>query len=232
MFEQKVRKSRLLGGLLASLAVACGFSSCADTPNTLFVVGVPVPDEQCTVDADGSTTTLVRGLYDLRFTSAYSNWILVGNQLTARGSRDLLRAETARVHLRGAIVRLTTPDDKPLTEFTTVATGFANPGTGDQAGFGTMFIDIVPEGLFTEATNVVAHIRAFGDTVGGQALESTELTFPISVCDGCLLTYGQRDPTTGGCDLSATPELPCIPGQDAPYPCQLCAGSDGLCDSS
>ena len=70
--------------------------------------------------------------------------------------------------------------------------------------------------------------------------ESGEFQFPITVCNGCLVSFsGADDPATPGLDCNlplsqaggggGNSQLPCKVGQDEPVPCQLCAPFSALC---
>jgi hypothetical protein len=87
---------------------------------------------------------------------------------------------------------------------------------------------------------VVARVRVFGDTLGGQEIESNEYSFPIFVCEGCLVTYpvDAADPDQGPgvylCELSSdeatvVPDQICALGQDVVVPCTICAAQSAVC---
>jgi hypothetical protein len=82
------------------------------------------------------------------------------------------------------------------------------------------------EGLAAGAsTRINVAVRVFGETLGGQEIESSELLFPIAVCNGCLISFPTTaiDPTSNACNRGIPPEeKPCKPGQDEPVDCRLC----------
>ena len=184
---------------------------------------------------------------DVEFTQSYTGYILVGNQLTERGSREQLRTETSRIALRGAEVTLTTVDGKTLGTYSTVGTGFVNASSGNVPAYAAMSVNIIPAALgsdpaVVDAGAVVAKIRVFGDTLGNIAVTSSELDFPIRVCNGCLVAYptSAADPsvpvgspykcTTAASSTDTTNEsLPCIVGQDDSFACTACSASLDLC---
>lgn len=226
---------------LGSLALT---PSCADNNSSLFVLGViNIDSSTCIAKADTTATILPNGTLDTAFLSSYTAWVLVGNQLTQRGSREQLRTETSRISLRGAEVTLTTLDGRELGNYSTVGTGFVDASTGDVASYGAMAVNIIPPALGTSdvvknARVVLAKIRVFGETLGGTSITSSELDFPINVCEGCLVQYptASRDPTspTYQCATSTTTSQtttapPCVLGQDAPINCIFCSGSYKLC---
>jgi hypothetical protein len=183
---------------------------------------------------------------DVAFTQSYTAFVLVGNQLTERGSREQLRTETSRVALRGAEVTLTTLDGRTLGNYSTVGTGFVNAASGDVPSYAAMSVNIIPSALGSNANviaagAVVAKIRVFGDTLGNTAVTSSELDFPIRICEGCLVTYPSTaaDVVAGSdkylCTKAAsatqttTDTPPCIVGQDQSFPCTACSAALDLC---
>ena len=84
---------------------------------------------------------------------------------------------------------------------------------------------------------VIVNMRAFGRTLGGIELESSEFQFTIRTCNGCLVSFaGGDDPAQEprpNCKASlgtgASTTIPCFVGQDEPVPCQLCQGRP-ICD--
>lgn len=236
----------LLPALLLTMGSLPLIPSCADNNSSMFAVGVMALDKStCVAKADNTSTLLAGGVMDVAFTQSYTGFVLVGNQLTQRGSREQLRTETSRVTLRGAEIKLTTIDGKLLGNYSTVGTGFINAAEGDVPSYAAMSVNIIPSALgsssqLLDAGYVVAKIRVFGDTLGNTAVTSSELDFPIRICEGCLVTYPTeaRDPTTAGgaykCTTSAsttttTEEPPCVLGQDDSFACTACSAAIPLC---
>lgn len=225
----------MLGG--SALTVGC-----VDNDSSMFLVGVVALDAaNCTPKADTTALFLAEGTLDVAFASSYTGAVLVGNQLTARGSREQLRTETSRVSLKGAEVTLTTVDGKVIRTYSTIGTGFVDASGGDTPGYGTMAVNMLPSQLSADAAVraagvVVAKVRVFGDTLGGVAVTSSELDFPIRVCEGCLVRYSASsiDPTDPPkCKIAtdATTDVvnPCVLGQDAVIDCTLCSASYDVC---
>lgn len=236
----------LLPALLLTLGSLPLIPSCADNNSSLFVVGVMVPDPTtCIATPDATAPFLSNGVLDLAFTRSYTGVVLVGNQLTERGSREQLRTETSRISLRGAEVTLTTVDGRELGNYSTVGTGFVNASAGDVPAYASMAVNIIPSALgnnpaLLAAGSVVAKIRVFGDTLGNIAVTSSELTFPINICEGCLVTYpsSAADPAQAGgpylCTTAASTQTsdeaaPCVIGQDQSFPCTACSAALDLC---
>ncbi len=245
-------KYLLTAGLLTlgSLAFAPG---CATNDSSMFLLGVlDINQSTCIAKADTTAAMLAAGVLDTAFLSNYTAFVLVGNQLTQQGDREQLRTETSHVSLRGAEVTLTHLDGEDITitdkngkkstaHFSTVGTGFVDAAAGDAPSYAAMSVDLIPAGLVATGQisgQVLAKIRVFGDTLGGKSITSSELDFPITVCDGCLVTYpAQGDPTAttymcptpSATDTSSTTVQPCFLGQDASFSCTLCSAAVDAC---
>jgi hypothetical protein len=237
----------LLSVGLLSLGTLALTSSCADNNSSLFLVGViDIGSSTCLAKADTTVTYLASGTMDLAFVSSYTAAVLVGNQLTQRGDREQLRTETSRVSLRGAEITLTTLDGREIGNYSTVGTGFVDASAGDVPSYGSMFVNIIPPALgasdtVKNAKIVLAKIRVFGDTLGNTSITSSELDFPISVCEGCLVRYPAEaaDTTvpagsgylcsTATTTMQTTDAAPCVQGQDQPFACTFCSGSYAVC---
>ena len=241
--------NRMLRSLLASGFVAAGLAlftpSCSDNNSSLFITNVLYPPPpQCTIQADLTSVSLGSGTLDLEFTKSYKAALLVGNQLTSRGSKQTLRTETSRVTLRGAEITLTTAQGQELFKFSVNGTGFVDVSRGEDSGFGLFGAELIPASIGEQLTGllgippggssqVVALVRVFGSTLGNQELTSSELSFPITVCTGCLIEYPLAAivPSSGECATGVT-ELPvpgCRPGQDDKIDCRSCASTHDLC---
>src|SRR5690606_8651239 len=118
------------------------------------------------------------GVLDRLFANDYTAALLIGNQLTARGSREQLRTETSRVTLRGAEVRLETLKGAELAPaFSSTATGFVDAAAGTDPSLSVMYASLIPASISSTLPQgtVVAKVRVFGNTLGGQDVESAEL---------------------------------------------------------
>ncbi|HKO53888.1 MAG TPA: hypothetical protein VJV79_39545 [Polyangiaceae bacterium] len=243
---RRLRNKSLLSAFLLTLGSLALIPSCAENNSSVFVVGVMQLDPTtCTVTPDDTAVMLAGGILDVAFRTNYTAFLLVGNQLTERGSREQLRTETSRIALRGAEVLLTTLDGKTLGNYSTVGTGFVNASAGGLPAYGAVSVDIIPSALGSSpavinAGTVLAKIRVFGDTLGNTAVTSSELAFPIRICNGCLVGYPTEaaDPTSAGgayqCTTAASTTQdddtrPCIIGQDDGFPCTLCSAAIPLC---
>jgi hypothetical protein len=242
-----------LTSLLAFAApclVAGVLPSCATNDSMMYIVGVAVRKAgACAVKPDLTGTILAKGAMDRLFATDYVAALIVGNQLTQRGSRERVRTETSRVALKGAEVKLESPQGAELVPaFSSIGTGFVDASDGTDAAPAAMFATLIPASIAPSlpAGTVVVKVRVFGTTLGGEDVESAELLFPIEVCDGCLISYpaSARDLTADGpdyqCKLAADDtaatsgedlDQPCNLGIDFPTSCTACSGLYAACQS-
>jgi hypothetical protein len=118
------------------------------------------------------------------------------------------------------------------------ATGLVNPASGTDPGLAAVFARIVrPEDMENLGPDgqIIARIKVLGTTLGGQEIESAEFDYPITICNGCLVSYPTEslDPEgmecIGGDSMGAPMATVCSLGQDAPVDCSLCAGVNVAC---
>lgn len=254
---------RILGHVVTLLVCALGVSAaapaCTDNDQSLFIRNVLAPAQNrqngsCTYTDDPQQPGLFEGTLDIGVRDNYFGVFLVGNQMIPRGDPLAARAESMRAHINGGIVRVTRTDGTLLREFTSSATGFADPQNNNQADFGVMGLialdaptaQILRDVLSAEATNarvnvrtlsiqVLSNIKVFGKTLGGTDLESAEFQFPIRVCIGCLVNFpagvndSSKDPRQNCLGTPTTTGavvqvLPCFSGQDEGVNCKNCNG--------
>ena len=239
--RRSTTKYLLTAGLL-TLGSLTLIPSCVTNDSSLFVIGViDINATTCLAKADTTDSFLAGGTLDTHFANSYTAALLIGNQLTQQGSRAQTRTETSRVSLRGADVTLTSVDGKaiPNGHYSTVGTGFVDAAAGDAPSYATMGVDVIPAGHPALPSVVVAKIRVFGTTLGGTAITSSELDFPITVCDGCLVRYPAEDAdptntmgykclTSASASTTGEEAIPCIFGQDQAFSCTQCSAYD-LC---
>jgi hypothetical protein len=195
----------------------------------------------CTFEPESDAVLLGSGVLDVALARTYTMPVLIGNQLIARGDADKLRTETARIAIRGAVVTvLQASDNTTLENFTTNASGFVDPANGSNPGLGISFVNAIPSRLgnrlvsdlprgTSQELNVA--VSVFGDTLGGEEIESSTMTFPLFACNGCLVDCSTANPVDGSCNFFPEDELQtgCFPGQDAFTPCQLAFDRDNIC---
>ncbi|HEY6080691.1 MAG TPA: hypothetical protein VIW29_17875 [Polyangiaceae bacterium] len=230
----------ILAGLAASV-----LPSCATNDSMMFIIGVYARKQgTCSPTPEADAPIWANGTLDRLFASDYTAALLIGNQITERGSREQVRTETSRVSLKGAEVQLVSVKGEELAPaFSSTATGFVDAASGTDPSLTVMYATLIPGSVAADLPlgTVVAKVRVFGDTLGGEDVESSELSFPIEVCEGCLVAYtaSSRDLAAGGTeyqclvatDAADTPtiDLPCELGVDLPAPCTVCSGVYEVC---
>jgi hypothetical protein len=222
-------------GSPAAVAGNAGAGGSSEAPDAeLVAYGVLArAASDCAPKPSLEAALLARGTLDRVFASSYTAELLIGGHVS----------ENAVV--KSVAVRLTDAASKPLRDpYTLTATGFLSPSSDGSPSAGGIFAELLPEGVAAALPTgeVVVYLRVAGQTLGGLALESTELAFPIEICDGCLVTYpaSARDPSSNGApyqclvavDASTDPALePCNLGIDEPFACTLCSATNPICQS-
>ena len=222
--------------------------ACAHNDSSIFILQVvappvAVPGQGCLYPAASqSSVGLFAGKFDVGLSSAYSPVVEVGNQLLARGDSLNVRTETARVQLRGAIVRVTDAVGTELSSFTSLTDGFLDPAQGTSPGIGQAAVTLVdpptskklradlPNRMATKT--ILAYFKVFGQTLGGTYVESGETQFVITTCNGCLVNFpadASTSSTKYDCDapipaMGGTIVAPCSQGQETLIDCRLCRG--------
>jgi hypothetical protein len=258
--EADVKRSvwvQLLTGVATTGTIGALMAACAHDDSTIFIQSVQAPPAAaspgaaCVYTPDPGGAFISTGVLDVALLATYTAEALIGNQLISQGNHDLLRTETARVTLQGATVRLTDASGAQLKAFTTLSSGFVNPGNGSAPSFGNVAVTLVDAGTSDALRTaiprhgsklLVAYFKVFGTTLGGQSVETDEFQFPINVCNGCLPFFpnGSQDEAlfaiqkpTRNCLAASmiTGGIPCIIGQDQAVDCRLCKGFQA-CDPS
>ena len=162
-----------------------------------------------------------------------------------QGRSEAFRTETSRITLQGATVTVEDAEGNQRASFTTLAAGFVNPSAGTVPGYGLVSVTLINPALVEklreeipigETKRLLARFKVFGQTLGGQSIESNESQFPINACKGCLVDFPPEadDVTTPQVDCRVTGEAtaipqPCVKGQDELIDCRLCNTLD-ICD--
>ena len=236
---------RLWNRVLASTCVAglLAVASCAHDDSSLVVRQVMAPQGGstggggCTYKSDPAQPFMTSGIVDVAFLASYRPVVLVGSQLVAQHRSDSFKTETARVSLQGATVTVSDTQGKEIANFSTLAAGFVDPASGSAPGYGLTAVTLLDpktvDALRTQipaggTKKLVARFKVFGQTLGGQSVETNEAQFPIDVCLGCLVFR----PADATCDATAdlgSVAAPCVVGQDQAIDCRLCRGNP-LCN--
>ena len=222
---------------LLALGAALASSSCVDNDSSFFIFGVmDIGTSQCVAKPDSSAVMIAEGTLDRTFADGYQAAILVGSHLTQRGSREKLRTETARLAITGAHMTLYGTQGAVI-EFDTPATGLVNPSSGTDPGLAAVFARLVryeDMAKLGDPGQMIARIKILGTTLGGQDIESAVYDYPITLCDGCLIVYPNEaldvnHKCSNTLETTATDSKLCFLGQDAYFPCTVCAQSNDIC---
>jgi len=225
LFQRVLSASVVLGLFVAT--------ACAHDDSSLFIRSVQAPDS-CTYKNDPTQLSLLGGTVDAAFLASYRPVVLVGNQLLAQQKNESFRTETSRISLEGATVTLTDTQGAELTSFTSLTSGFVDPGSGSSPGWGLASVTLIdPKTIDALRTQIpkggtkklVAHFKVFGHTLGGNSIESNEAQFPIDVCYGCLV-FRPADALCSQLADVGSVKAPCVAGQDEPIDCRLCYPRD------
>lgn len=223
--------------LFGAIAMAAAPTGCVQAEAPFFIEGARVQD------CDGfspDSATLLGGVMDVRYSCGYSVNLVLGNQLVRRGDAAKSLPETSRITIKSFDVEILGADGAALDTgtgagaFTIPATGFIDPGTGTEPGYGvsgTLLIDgATAQYLAGQGGGlVIASVVAHGRTLGGDDISTAPWEFPIDVCDGCLCSEPSDDTCVGS---DNTPEGECYIPQDQRFDCRF-IGADcstpGLC---
>jgi hypothetical protein len=257
--------NRVWGHVLAGLAVLAGVAAvspaCVHNDSTIFIREVVAPQfahpgMACVFTPDPAQAFSWSGLLDVSLANGYNAVYLVGNQMLATVNANQLQTETSTVTIQGAIVRITSADGHELDRYTRLTSATISPSTGSTPGYATVSATIIDVRRILSGSaavqNVIAsplgqsgfarlvtYVRVFGQTLGGQSVESNEFEYPVDVCNGCLISFTNNPnyPTpncvgnaAAGTATSQT-QIPCYPGQDLAIDCNACQG-DPACQGA
>jgi hypothetical protein len=247
----RIRKHIAAGAALLGLA-GVSLAACTHDDSTLFIRNALYPQTVmagmgCIYTADPTQTYLFHGKLDIDFQSAYNAVLLVGNQMVAQGDPTKPATETSRIVLKGAIVEIKDTAGNTLAKFSEAISGTVDPLSGNNPSFLPIGLELVDVGTVQKLLPTIAptsgprpevevdtFTRVFGNTLGGQYVESSEFEFPVNVCKGCLVYFSPMSSNpafpqpnclgsgTGG--STQTVSAPCN-FEDLPMDCSLCAGS-------
>ena len=233
-------KSVLVALILVTCSAPCVTGCLADNDSSVFIRQVIKPNSDCDFVNDPSSGSILSGVLDVSFRGSYTAGLLIGNQLMSRKTINGQTAETSHFRAEGVVSRVEDWDGTALSEFSTVVVGMATAGTSSEPGWGAVSSVILDETAsavlrkrLTDnpslgVVRTVAMVSVFGETLGGQKLETGVFKFPINVCRGCLLRIPQKavDTTkpTPNClrNEDAPDQKLCFPGQDAEVDCRTC----------
>jgi hypothetical protein len=241
--------NRFWGHTLSAAVVAATAGSatpgCAHNNASMFVHSVlapPTPSAgSCTYNNDPTSPVLSSGTVDGLVTDYYNPAFLIGSTLIPQGNQATPDSETARIEVQGAIVQVVDPATNATIEDATVLTSaIIEPASGSVPSYAGAFLNIMdaaaiahftPSAPLAPSKIALVYVTFFGQTLGGQDLQSDQYQFPVDVCAGCLVTYpaGEDPPTyCVGASTSAVFEA-CQSGMDQTTDCTYCSGTSTYC---
>jgi hypothetical protein len=235
----------LLAGTVASMA------ACKHDDSSLFVQDVLLAPlvtagQQCLFTNDPTQPHIASGELDIGLRPEYDPTYLLANQLVPEVNSQQLQTETNIITVQGAIVRITDAAGNQLNTFTRYAAATVYPSAGSVPGYAPISVTTIDANTISSntalqqnvatggTTRLVTYVKFFGQTTGGDYIESDEFEFPVDVCYGCLVTFTSADenplaPTpnclNAGASSASSQPAPCIPGQDFSIDCSQCAGA-------
>ena len=225
-------KNTLAAVLVASTAPAVG--SCTDSDTGVFVIAnLARVAPSCAIKVALDSASYARGTLDVTLRDYYVADLMWGNQMIERNDEDLLRTETDRFVMEGAIVELFHGETQ-LRRFSVATSGVASPTASVDPGLGLSQVELIPadvtinqiEPLLTNPSDrvqIIVNVKLYGSTLGGISTESPPFTYVVDVCRSCLIAFPPNfSETTEKCKFSADVTAPCYIGQNDPVPCQAC----------
>lgn len=239
----------LAGGLLLGGAAAVS-TACVKDNSTVFIFDVLAqqlvsPGSQCLFTTDPTQPYISAGVLDIGFRDTYFAEFLVGNQIVAQGQPTTPQTETSYVQFSGAVVRVTDTEGNQLANYTEMVGAAAlAPAQGSTPSFEPIGITIVDEGTIAQISQpvvaggtrqLITHTYFFGQTLGGENVQTGEFAFPVTVCYGCLVGYSEGDVdlnaplpncllAAGSTSTSTALPGPCFEGEDYSIDCAQCLG--------
>ncbi|MDJ0761976.1 MAG: hypothetical protein QNJ97_03215 [Myxococcota bacterium] len=209
----------MAGRISTVLCVLMLTSACADNEQSFYVEHVKVQPEAPDCEVTVSDGIVPAGLLDLIFRNPYTGWYLVTNGLVAREDFGNLVTESNGIVIDGTEVYVRGTDGALLgnTEYyefehyvapesSDVWLGIALPSSvvdalAEEYGCPRLTYDMdeisVSYGLIYSVTRFIGH------TLGGTDVRTPDFTFPIEVCCGCLIAWGncnEMDPCSRYCE--------------------------------
>lgn len=246
---------------MAALSLVAGasaaFPACVHDDSTIFIQSVLAaqtstqPGAICTYNADPMQPFISSGVLDLELKPEYEGEFLIGNQMVATANSSQLQTETSVATISHATVRITTADGRTeLDRYTRSVTANIPPASGNTPGYASLgpvtiidekavLSDPVQQKLVPGGTvRLLTFVRFSATTLGGQAVESNELQFPVDICRGCLITFTNNPlcpfpncvANQSAGSTTSQPSVPCSGsiGQDLAVDCNTCANLGNL----
>ena len=216
--KEKTMKARTSVALLVLAALSV--TACVDDDRMFYISEALAPDSSCSVSSGG--TSLWGGILDVSIGGYgyYLNPVVVNQMLSTTGDGQ---PERNVIHMRG--FKVDAPS--PIADFEIPAAGAIKPN--GEAVFAAVEVlrpgDVALLAGSVSGTNqpvLEVKLRAFGDR-SGDDMESAEFIYPITLCNGCLVTMLTACPTAE--ETTTYTSNPCGLPQDGPVTC--CPGTSG-----
>jgi hypothetical protein len=238
----------VFGGVVVASVGGLSLSACAHDDSTIYVQSVLAPPlvapgtAECLYTADPTQAALSSGKLDIALRNTYDAAFLLANQIVARGDPTAPQTETSIVNIKGAVVRITDSNGMVLNSYTRTATAVIAPAQGSTPGYAALApLTIIDQGTvaglgnlaFGDVRRLVVFTKFYGDTLGGQYVESDDFQFPVDVCNQCLISFSVSDIDMNCENLNclgnagATTQSPTVPCdlEDFLVDCQACLDS-------
>lgn len=217
---------------LTLAAMALGASACAEQPTMMVIKGVAVAEADCTVSADAETFRS-QGVLDISLANGYilspaienvaPSSTNVGaesqmmNTMTRGGVFTGLMVEGNGIIIESARVDFDVKADLPGVDLggfdIPIGGALVPPGGGSATVSLQVLNDFHVQSLRSviapgQTALVVVDVQMVGTTTSDSEVESNTLSYPITVCNGCLVP-----PSCDGLEVEGC----LIPGQDTLY---------------
>jgi hypothetical protein len=234
-----------LGTTAATLLVAiasCFSTGCSGTPPGEFIIiQNQVPNTDCSIPAGLGAVYRGEGTLDVRLVSSRATGYLLFPvmQNNFPGASGEQTVDANRIALSGFNVDVDVPEDQkgpaadfirglamtadPMVHYGTLTSGSVASGSGVTSSAVEVFPNDLANGVLgthsltpTENIWATVHVRALGKTLTS-SVESDSFTYPIRLCDGCLMG------DLGACPVVGDVGNLCFVGQD---------GATGCCEQN
>ncbi len=233
--------------IAALSAIALG-SACDDREVSVSIVQMQLLSDSCTASTDTSEA-LIRGVVDTGLARSYVVYPLVENHMidliAAKGySAQDGRQDTHSIILKEAVYKwksnnslagLPSGKQKQALSATIGVQGQAAVGIEvlSSEDLATLRDQDFDEPSDRKKESVTLTLKLKGETQDGRDVETEEFSFPVTICNGCLITYpagandpGQKSPNcNGSAEDVEDPACPMQVGTDmSTIDCRLCPG--------
>ena len=245
-------RAALALGALAAVTATGALGGCGRAPGQFFIIQNQVPESGCVIPAGKGATYRGEGTLDVRVPSAlgdtaYELFPLLENDFPLDPGGEV---QPNRIALAGFDVdielvdgsaavhdfftaRATDPATQPLARYQVPWSGSVDAGGGLTAAFTNGFPTELAQSLRNAKLladgsylRVNLEVSAFGSNLAGR-VTSDVFSYPLRVCDGCLIASVSACPTSG----SVLKGGECNPAQDAPVDC-CTQGADLICPAT